>query len=316
VSSHAPTVTVFGPDPLLSIAIERRGEEDDIHIHAGGQGVWVARMIREMGATPILCSLIGGESGATLTQLLDPLIGETRLVAMAGANGTYVVDRRGPDRQVLASSWRPAPQRHEIDDLVSATCAAALHSELLVLCNPFPATGLAPEVYEAIAADAAASGVPLLVDLSSPRLDRALRARPALVKLNDWELAEYVCGPVDGDRAVDAAQSLIAAGAQAVAVTRAGAPILVVEASRTPYEVVPPTFPCGHREGCGDAMTGALAACLARGAALREALPIGAAAGSCNFLRHGLGSGRRKTIEELVPAVVIRPAASAAKTAA
>jgi fructose-1-phosphate kinase PfkB-like protein len=70
------------------------------------------------------------------------------------------------------------------------TCAAALESDVLVVCNPYPG-GLIPlESYGLVTADARENGVPVLVDLSSPRLDAALEARPDIVKLNDWELAE------------------------------------------------------------------------------------------------------------------------------
>jgi hypothetical protein len=34
-----PSVTVFGPDPLLSITIEASGAVDQVHVHAAGQGV-------------------------------------------------------------------------------------------------------------------------------------------------------------------------------------------------------------------------------------------------------------------------------------
>ena len=81
-----PRVTVFGPHPILGITIERRGEdEDDIHLHAGGQGVWVARMAGEIGAYPILCGFAGGETGELLRPLLDELPGEMRLVETAAA---------------------------------------------------------------------------------------------------------------------------------------------------------------------------------------------------------------------------------------
>ena len=86
-----------------------------------------------------------------------------------------------------------------------------------MLCNPFPSDGLPDEVYETVAADVRAAGVPVIVDLSTPRLDRVLAHRPDLVKLNDWELAEYVRGPVDGRRMLDAAERLLQAGARAVA---------------------------------------------------------------------------------------------------
>ncbi len=118
-------------------------------------------------------------------------------------------------------------------------------------------------------------------------------------------------GPVDGARLLLAARRLREAGAQAVAVTRAAEPILVLtgegHGDGEGFEVVPPRFPQGFREGCGDAMTGAIAASLARGRPLREALVVGAAAGSGNFLRHGLGTGKRRVVEELAAQVTIRP---------
>lgn len=303
---HLP-VTVFGPDPLLSVTIEATGDVDQVHVHAGGQGVWVARMAAELGAWPILCGFLGGETGAALLPLLEALPGERRIVHTAGFSGSYVVDRRTGERRLVANAARPAPQRHEVDDLVAATCAAALGSEVLVLCNPFPGEGLPDEVYETLAADVRAAGIPVIVDLSTPRLDRVLAQRPDLVKLNDWELAEYVRGPVDGRRALDGARRLLAAGAGAVAVTRADAPILVLGGHDDVFEVVPPELPRGFREGCGDAMMGAIAAGWAQGLPVREALVLGAAAGSANFVRHGLGTGSRGLVEQLADRVAVRP---------
>ena len=306
-SCDQPPVAVFGPDPLLSVAIESRGDGDDVHVHAAGQGVWVARMAAELGARPILCCLSGGETGAVLAPLLDALPGERRAIATVGSTGSYVVDRRSGGRQVVATALRPAPQRHEVDDLVAATCAAAFGSAALVMCNPFPPDGLPDEVYETIAADVGAAGIPILVDLSSPRLDRTLPYGPELVKLNDWELAEYVSGPVDGQRALSAARRLVEAGAANVVVTRGEGPILVLPSAGEPFEIVPPRLPRGYREGCGDAMMGAIAAGWTRGMSLRDALVLGAAAGSGNFLRHGLGTGKRAVVEELTQRIAIRP---------
>jgi 1-phosphofructokinase len=310
-----PRVTVFGPDPLLSVTIERAGPADEVHVHPAGQGVWVARMAFELGAWPILCGCLGGETGAALLPLLEALPGERRLVRTAGSSGSYVTDRRSGQRQVVATAARPALGRHEVDDLVAATCAAALDSAVLVLCNPFPAEGLPDDVYETLVADVRAGGVPVIVDLSSPRLERTLPYGPELVKLNDWELAGYVCGPVDGRRALDAARRLQAAGAQSLAVTRGPETILVLPREGDPFELVPPALPRGFREGCGDSMMGAIAAGWARGLPLREALVLGAGAGSANFLRHGLGSGSRATVEEMASRIFARPLGATAVAA-
>ncbi len=302
-----PRVAVFGPDSLLSVTIEAGVAHDELHVHAAGQGVWVARAAAELGTAPVLCTLLGGETGQAVLPMLEQLSGERRVIWTAGSSGGYVVDRRSGEREPIATSLRPPPRRHEIDDLVSATVAAALGASLLVLCNPYPVEGLPDEIYETISEDVRAAGIPVLVDLSSPRLDRALRAGADLVKLNDWELAEYVRGPVDGPRLLESARALLEAGAGAVVVTRAEQPILVVSGDEEPFEVVPPAFPHGFREGCGDTMMGAIAAAWAHGRQLHEAVALGAAAGSVNFLRHGLGTGARSTIEELAARVAVRP---------
>jgi 1-phosphofructokinase len=191
-------VAVFAPHPLLTITVERRGGGDDVHLHAGGQGVWVCRMASELGAEPVLCGFAGGETGDVLRALLAPLPGEERLVATRARTGCYVVDRRNGERNLLGAALAEAPSRHELDDLLSETCTAAIASDTLVVCNPYPGDGLPLESYSLVVADARENGVPVIADLSTPRLDAALEARPDVVKLNDWELAEYVAGPVDG----------------------------------------------------------------------------------------------------------------------
>jgi 1-phosphofructokinase len=306
-------VAVFGPHPLLTVTVEALGSgsqtpgiAEDIHFHAGGQGVWVTRMAGMMGAEPVLCGFIGGETGAVLRPLLDALPGSLRLVGTTGDSGCYVMDRRDGERHLVAQALSPPPSRHELDDLFSATCATALGSRVLVLCNPLPGDGLPLEVYSDLVADVRANGTPVLVDLSSPRLDHALAGGPDLVKLNDWELAEFVSGPVSEPRQMRAAaERLRERGARSVVVTRGERPALALHGDEA-YELIPPSFERGSREGCGDSMMGALAAAWANDVEWIDAVVQGTAAGAANFLRHGLGTGSRSIVEELVTRVEVR----------
>ena len=306
----AARVAVFAPNPLLGVTIEARGPEgeDDIHLHPGGQGVWLTRMCGELGADPTLCGFVGGESGRVLEPLLDDLPGERRLVRTDGASGCYVIDRRSGERRLVSEAIAPAPTRHELDDLFAATCTAALHSRVLAVCNPYPGDPLPVEVYGNLVSDVRENGVPVIVDLSSPRLESALTGAPDLVKLNDWELAEFTGGPVsEPDQMLVAAKRLRESGAGIVVVTRGGDPALVLLEDEV-LKLVPPRFDRGSREGCGDSMMGGIAAAHAAGQEWREALVVGAAAGAVNFLRHGLGTGSRQTVEEIAAKVELRPA--------
>lgn len=304
---HRPRIAVFGPCPLLTVTVEALpGDRDDIHLHPGGQGVWVTRTAGELGANPILCSFIGGETGAVLEPLLEALPGELRLVRTATANGCAIVDRRQGKRRVLAARWSDPVSRHEIDDLVSIACAEALGADVLAVCGGYPADVVPDTVYGELVATARANGVPSFVDLSSPSLDGALGAGPDVVKINDWQLAEWLSAPVDGERWRPAAERLLAAGAGAAVVTRAGEPALAIRDGEA-WEIVPPRLERGFREGCGDSMLGAMAAATATGEAWERSLVLGAAAGAACFLRQGLGSAKREVIDELAERVELRP---------
>jgi 1-phosphofructokinase len=302
-------IAVFAPSPLLSVTIEARGEgRDDVHCHPAGQGVWLSRMAAELGAEPVLCSLVGGETGAVVEHLLERMRGERRLVRTQAGSGCYVTDRRNGHRKVLAQEYVPPPSRHELDELVTATTAVALESDVLAICNPYPGDALPLEVYGNLVANVRGSGVRVIADLSSPRLEAAAAAEPDLVKLNDWELAEFVVGPVDTpERLRSAAKRLRGMGARNVLVTRAGDPALALLGDEA-WELVPPKLEAGSREGCGDTMVGAIAAALSQGLDLPEALVLGAGAGAVNFLRHGLGTGSRREVEELAREVELRRA--------
>jgi 1-phosphofructokinase len=308
---HAPPkVALFAPHPLLTVTIEREGDErQPIHFHAGGQGAWVARMVAHMGATPVLFGFLGGESGQLLEGLLQQTIspGEMRIVTSASASGCYVTDRREGERKVLAMTLSDPPTRHELDELFSLTCAEAIACGWLIVTNPMPGDALPLEIYGDLVADAKANGCRTLVDLSSPRMDSALRGGPDVAKLNDWELAEMVSGPVsEPAQLLAGAERLREMGAGTAIVTRGEQPALVL-GDDGPQWLTSPRFEHGYREGCGDSMMGAMTAAWALGESFERALAVGAAAGAANFLRHGLGSASREVVDRLVGSVTLEP---------
>jgi 1-phosphofructokinase len=302
-------VTVFGPHPILGITIERRGaDEDDIHLHPGGQGVWVARMAGEMGAYPIMCGFCGGETGKLLGPLLDELPGERRLVETAATSGAWVIDRRSGEREMIAAALSDPPTRHEIDDLFSITTASALNSKVLVVCGPVPPDALPDQIYGTLVKDVRAHGTKVVVDLSPPRLDSALEGAPDVVKADEWQLAEFIRDDTrDPGTFRKAGEAVVARGAETVVATRGPDPVLVLNRDGRAWELVPPVFQEGAGEGSGDSMVGTLAAALARDMELEDVLRLGAAAGATNFLRHGLGTGSRAVVEDLVQRVELRP---------
>jgi len=103
---------------------------------------------------------------------------------------------------------------------------------------------------------------------------------------------------------------LRAAGARTVVVSRAEHPAIVLDDDVIASVEVPTFEPLDHR-GAGDSMTAGIAAALADGASLEDAIRLGAAAGTLNVTRRGLASGERSAIEQLAGRVALRPVEAA-----
>jgi 1-phosphofructokinase len=296
-------VMVFVPAPQLTVTIEQPTDQVEIHLHAGGQGIWQARMLRGLGASVTLCAAVGGEIGAVLTTLMAQGGVDLHTVERADSSGAYIHDRRGGSREVVADVAGEPLSRHDLDELYNLALAKGLAADVAILSAPTEPDILPPDVYRRLASDLANGETRVVADLSGENLDAVIAGNPYFVKVSHEELIKD--GRADGDTE----DALIAAmhrvrdeGARSVLVSRADQPALALIDDEV-VEVRMPKLEATDPRGAGDSMTAGVAAVLARGGDLREALRTGAAAGAVNVTRHGLGSGRADVIEQLVDRV-------------
>jgi fructose-1-phosphate kinase PfkB-like protein len=303
-------VLVVGPPPLLAVSIATRpdGSGDTVDVDAAGQAVWAARAAVAAGAGATLVGLAAGPREGVLRALLQTDGVQARLVPTCGGIGCYVLDRRRLPPTAAAIAWADTPSDGEVEALLEQTRHAAAQADVLVVGNAMPEHTLPLTAYPRLVEAGHEAGALVVVDLSSPRLDAALAARPDVVKVNEWELAESVAGPVDTPASRRAAaQRLVRLGAGAVVVTRGPNPVLVLHPPDDPVEMLPPALGPGDPAGCGDTLSGALAAVLAQGRPWSEAVTVGVAAGCARYARPGRPLSAQ-AVERLVPDVIVRPA--------
>ena len=150
-----------------------------------------------------------------------------------------------------------------------------------------------------MSADLQSLGVTVIADLSGDELAAALEGGVSVLKISHEE--------IDGNDPVREAERLRESVRDAVVLTRANQPALLFTDGDARIIVVPELQEVDHR-GAGDSMTAGIAASLARGSTLDEAMRLGAAAGAVNVTRHGLASGRRDTVDALAKQVTIEKA--------
>lgn len=304
----APTACVFAPSPLLTVTVERGHEGgSEVHLHAGGQGFWIARMLVALGLDTTLCVALGGETGRVLKVLLEAEGVRVRVGTTTRSNGAYVHDRRGGERKTVADMPPAVLTRHETDELYSSMLACGLGTDVTVLGGPATPGALPADTYRRVAADLRAVGKPVVADLSGAALTSALQGGVTVLKVSHDDLVEDGRASSDDPEALaEAMQTMAEEGAAHVVVSRADQPTIAWLDGEL-LEVETPQMQRVDHRGAGDSMTAGLATALARGHGMADALRLGAAAGTSNVTRRGLATGQREMVGRLSEHIVVRP---------
>ncbi|WP_117215092.1 PfkB family carbohydrate kinase, partial [Allorhizocola rhizosphaerae] len=266
-------VMVFSPSPQLTVTIE---DDDQVHFHAGGQGVWQARMITSLDVDVVMVTALGGESG----ELLRPLIAREGIHLRAfitdAANGVYVHDRRGGSRDVIVESAGEPLGRHEQDELYGIALAEGLRARVCLLSGVTNPEIMPFDVYRRMAGDLKRNDCVVVADLAGDYLQAVVEGGLDVVKVSHEEL-EVDAGDVDA--LVERMRELHRRGAQNVIVSRAEQPGLVLLRERDGgvFEVDMPELEPVDPRGAGDSMTAGVAAVLAHGGDMATAVRTGAA---------------------------------------
>ncbi|MGK4585203.1 1-phosphofructokinase family hexose kinase [Kitasatospora sp. HPMI-4] len=302
------TAVVFAPAPVLTVTVEERAGDPDVHLHAGGQGVWQARMLTGLGGRAVLCGGFGGESGQVVRALLEQEGIEVAAVGGEIRNGVVVQDRREGGRRMVAEATATGPSRHDLDELHNLVLARGMEAGIAVLSGPAPPDRhlVPPDLYRRLAADLTAGGCRVIADLADEWLSAVVEGGAYLLKVSHEELRAGHLAPAGTvPELVAVMHTLHAGGTEAVLVTRAEQPALAL-VDGCLHEIVTPRMAPADPRGAGDSMTAGIIAGLLRGDHLPDALRLGAGAGALNATRHGLGTGSRQAVERLAAATELR----------
>ena len=320
-------VVIFAPSPMLTVTIEDNPHGPEVHVHAGGQGVWQARMLRRLGIETTLCCALIGETGEVVGHLLEHDGIRVASVPVSGRGAAYVHDRRGGERKPLVETPGDPLSRHDLDDLYSLTVGAAIDANLALLSGPMGDDVLPNDVYRRLAMDLREEGTPVVADLAGLRMHACLQAGIRFAKMSDEEmLANGLIDSADPAAIRGAMLKIVrmpangrqpagvhdngehddsVRGAQAMIVARAERPAILCDRGKF-YEVSAPVMQPVDTRGAGDSLTAGVAACLAKGETVVEAARFGAAAGALNVTRRGLGSGDVDAIMRMRTKVHVR----------
>jgi tagatose 6-phosphate kinase len=225
----------------------------DVRSRAGGKGVNVAAVVRQLGGESLVLALTTTRAPDEFRDGLDGLGLAHRLVAaLPAVRRTVAVVTPADGTTMLQENGFPA------DETAEAGIFAALRAELpagaVVISGSVP-EGLGADVPAKLARWGVRHDVPVIADVSGAALREAAGSGAVLMP-NEDELAE-LAGP-----GLEACENLVAAGAPAVVATLGPEGAIAVTA-RGAWRAWPAEVVTGNPAGAGDAGAAALAVRLA-----------------------------------------------------
>ncbi len=310
MSDRLPNICVFAPSLMLSVTVEVVSEEtpaDDVHFHPGGQGFWIARMLRRLGQQPIMIAPLGGECGEVLQRLVATWGVAMTSVRIQENSPVYVHDRRGGERVTVAETPLPVLNRHEVDDLYGRVLCAATDAGAIIVTGRAPGDHLPVDFYHRLGADLTALDVLTIGDLHGAELDAFLEGGSLhTLKVSDTDCIDDGILPEDAgiSERIQTVESLHRRGAERIVLSASDHPTVALFENDLFLARCPTLESVDHR-GSGDSMTAALATAALRRLPSDRALQLSCAAGAANVTRHGLGNVDVDLVERLADRVTI-----------
>ncbi len=270
--------------------------------HAGGKGVNVSKVVRELGGPTRAYTIVAGFVGDFWNELVEEIDvphwsmrveGQTRV-------NTVITDRL--DRtQTRISAPGPCAKPAEITRFLKKLLAVRPKPFIWVFGGSLP-RGMNASTNRRFIEALQANGTPCVLDADDEALRQGLKAKPFLIKPNEFEMRRLTRRRLDTvPEYLDAARRVVDSGVKYVVVSLAARGALFVSAHEA-FLVPTVSVRVRSRVGAGDSLIGGLATGLLRGRPFREAAVLGIAASTSAVMREA----PRLCVNEDIPGLVRR----------
>ena len=268
----------------------------------GGKGLNVSVVLSQLGIESMVWGFIAGKTGTLLETIARERGCSCDFITLP-AGETRINVKLDCEQETAVNGTGPEIMREQVDALLEKV-RGLTGDDILVLSGNLQAGGI--NMYETIAAQCAAKGIPIIVDTEAGNLRRTFPYHPFLIKPNEDELLGLY---ESTDRSTASIVSLMtkcrADGVRNILVTMgADGALLLTEEDELYHAVVDSTHPVVSTVGAGDsAVAGFLAGMQRYGGRHADALRLACAAGSATACTKWLCT--REEAEAMLPHISV-----------
>jgi tagatose 6-phosphate kinase len=283
-----PSVDISYKMDKLSLDTVNRVE--DVSKTAGGKGLNVSRVIRQLGEEVAATGFLGGSLGGYIRQeITDQGIQDYFINVEGDTRNCIAVIHDGLQTEILEAG--PVIDESEAAKFIDKFSADVQKVDYITISGSLP-KGLDNNYYARLVEIANQYNTPVLLDTKGELLDYTLQNenKPFLIKPNQEELGELLGKKLTNDaQIISALQSQKFSGIPWVVVTT-GSAGAIVKVDNSIYRVSIPKVEAVNPVGSGDAVIAGFAAGLSRGLESEELIKFGLSMGVLNAMEAKTGS--------------------------
>ena len=300
------SVAVLALNPAVDISYEipqlladQKVRAAKTYYHPGGNGINVARALAVLGVKVHCCSVIGGKGGELFLRLLGDDLGDGhRYIQVDGEtriNATLL--QKQPPSQYEVDSGGPEISESVLDAMIECfleRCADGL----AVLTGSTP-PGVPAGTYAELIENIRLQGGRVVLDAHGSVLEKALEAKPYLLRTNRYVLEMKVKYRLDSIEAVaQAARQIQRSGTEIVCISLGTEGAVIVD-GKDSYYCPAPKVRIYSTVGSGDAMVAGMVMASLQGRSVEELLRFGVICGSATASHPGTELFTRAEVEEV-----------------
>jgi len=272
---------------------------------AGGKGINVSKVIKELGGITEAWAILAGNTGAWVQSALEADGIRVNAILAEGETRTNlkVVD---PVNDTHTDINEPGPEVTDsmLNDMLIELANAVPTDGIVVVSGSLPA-GVRPDTYERWCRILRMGGIRVFLDADGEALAHGIEGRPYFIKPNDHELSALVGRELKNVTEVaKAARELVGRGIPMVVVSMGGEGAVFCTEGET-WHASSVKVPVGSTVGAGDSVVAAIAYAVNKGMSLEDTMKLAMATGAANVMQSGTQAAERSVVDSLVDKVIV-----------
>ncbi|MET1250298.1 1-phosphofructokinase [Sporolactobacillus sp. STCC-11] len=254
----------------------------------GGKGLNVTRVLQCADEPVCATGFLGGKTGEFISEELGKRGIRNSFVSIAGnTRHCLAIMHEGNQTEILEGG--PTISEEEADAFLRHYEVLLDKADVVTASGSLP-KGLKPNFYQKLIERAREKGKPFLLDTSGESLFEGIKARPALIKPNQDELAALIGRPLaNEEEIIDTVKHLAEESGIDYVMVSLGKNGVIGCCNGVLYKAVPPKMKTVNPVGSGDSMIAGFAYAISRNEPLERVLAYGVTFGTLNAMEDKTG---------------------------